>query len=330
MKRDLSNEALSSDFEKFLHVERGLADRTVVDYFRDLRAFAGYLGGKPLAKANRLDIGGYLENLSASGKAPTIQRKGSLLRTFYKWLQTDRYVAKNPTASLGPLRGNHRTLPRIIPQKDIDKFIRAAVTLRNTALLETMYGTGLRVSEVADARLENLDLDSRVLLVCGKGDKERFVPVGGRQAAALQQYLSGERAQTLRGRDSPYLFIDRNGSRLSRYMIWRIVRDAATAAGLKGIHPHTLRHSCATHLLENGADLRVIQEILGHANVETTVIYAHCGLTEARKVWERCHPRNNLRRRFQMSFAAAPPSELVVGCPGNTVPLPGVRRLRVG
>lgn len=306
-----------SSFLDYLRVERGSAKLTITAYASDLTQFAEFLEArrKTLESARRDDVRQYLQELfSYQLDARSVGRKLSAIRHLYRHLLLDGKVDKDPTLNID-LPKQWKVLPKALSSAEVkamlaerhsldDTILSHALALRDRAILELLYSGGVRVSEVADARLEDLKLDMGYILVRGKGDQERMVPLGTPAQQALQQYLKNGRAvkrpgmnasgtqnsALASGRNSPLLFLGASGRRLSRQRIWQLVGKASLAAG-RHASPHMLRHSCATHMVENGADLRTVQTILGHSDISTTQIYTHVALDRLKNVYAQHHPR---------------------------------------
>ena len=298
-----SHQRIIRDFLDYLRVEKGLARLTVSAYFCDLIQFAEFLHARSreLVQARRQDIREFLSQLFAGGvRDRSVARKLSTLRHFYKYLLRDRIVEQDPTFEIDSPQ-QWKVLPKSLAATEIDAMVRskatagmasnmnAALAERDRALLETMYAAGLRVSEVVNVRLEDLKLELGHVLVRGKGDKERLVPLGGAAQGALRQYLEHGRKMLLRTKVSPILFVRRGGGRLTRQRVWQMVNSASSNA--RHASPHMLRHSCATHMVDNGADLRTVQTILGHADISTSEIYTHVALDRLKSVYRKFHPR---------------------------------------
>jgi len=290
--------AVLTDFLAYLRVERGLAANTVAGYRRDLEKLAAYLGahGQSLRAAAPAELTAYVHALARSGLSPaSIARSEAALRTFYRFLQEEGRRADNPARDLLRPRQSLR-LPRTLSQEQVGELLdavqgRAPAQLRDRAMLELMYACGLRVSELVKLELKDLHLAERYVRCQGKGSKERIVPVGEKAAQALLAYLNGGRSQLLRHRRDQALFLNQRGRRLTRQGFWQILKKYTRAAELPpATSPHTLRHSFATHLLENNADLRTVQELLGHADITTTQIYTQVTPQHLLEVYQRCHP----------------------------------------
>jgi integrase/recombinase XerD len=283
------------------------APRTVDAYRRDLAHFAGWLGGAP-SRATTSDVERYLAQLRADGLSPaTIGRRLAALRALYRHLMLLGARGDNPAAEVAPPR-RVRRLPRTLSPGEAERLIEAAAgttprALRDSAIVELLYGAGLRVGELVSLDRGSVDLDERLVRALGKGSKERVVPIGRRAAEALRRYLSRGRPYLDR-RHRPELFLNAKGGPLTRAGVFLILRKIAGKAGLEPerVHPHLLRHSFATHLLEGGADLRSVQEMLGHADLATTELYTHVSDSRRRQLYFQAHP--HARRRLEKRQAA--------------------------
>ena len=273
------------------------APRTVDAYRRDLTAVAGWLG-HPLGRATADELERYLAELRAQGLAPaTIARRAAALRSFFRHQTLLGLRGDNPAAEL-ELPRRIRRLPRTLSPAEAERLVEAAAgtqprDLRDRALTELLYGAGLRVSEAVSLERGGVDLERRLVRCVGKGGKERVVPIGRRAAEALRRYVTRGRP-FLDRRHRPELFLNSRGGPLTRAGAFLILRRLAARAGLEPerIHPHLLRHSFATHLLEGGADLRTIQELLGHSSLSTTQMYSHVDAKRLRRVYDHAHPRS--------------------------------------
>jgi integrase/recombinase XerD len=290
-----------SDLEGFLALLRARrSPRTVDAYRRDLTALRAAVG-KPLAQASVDDLERYTAQLRADGlAASTIARRTAAARSFYAHLQLLGLRGDNPAAAV-KLPRRARTLPKTLSPGEAERLIEAAAgteprALRDQALVELLYGAGLRVSEAVGLDKAGVDLDGRLVRVVGKGDKERVVPIGRAAVAALRRYLSRGRPYLDR-RHRAELFLNARGGPLTRGGAFLILRRLAERAGLdpERVHPHLLRHSFATHLLEGGADLRSVQEMLGHADLSTTELYTHVSDRRRRELYFQAHPHGRKR-----------------------------------
>jgi integrase/recombinase XerD len=271
--------------------------RTVEAYRRDLQQLRGYLG-RPIVDVSTEELERYTAQLRAEGLSPgTIARRTAAARSFFRHRQLLGLRADNPAADLR-LQRRPRPLPHTLSPGEAERLIEAAVgtqprAFRDQALVELLYGAGLRVSEAVGLEKAGVDLDSRLVRVLGKGGKERIVPIGRPAAEAVRRYLARGRPY-LDVRHRPELFLNARGGALTRAGAFLILRKLAEKAGLDPtrVHPHLLRHSFATHLLEGGADLRTIQELLGHSSLSTTQMYSHVDGRRLRKVYDSAHPRS--------------------------------------
>ena len=287
-------------FRDHLVAERDLADLTVRNYLSDIEPLRDYMQDRKIAAFADLDrraVRGYLAWLHNLGYVrPSVARKLSALRALFRWLNREGIADRDPLPARGAFKLDSR-LPRFLSQNEADKLMKApdpttAKGLRDRALLELVYSAGLRVSEVCDLNIGGVNLQTRELRVTGKGSKERVALIGSAARDALSAYIRDERSRLASPDADEPLFVNRYGARLSRRSIQKAVREYAARAGLgTQVHTHTLRHSFATHLLEGGADLRVVQDLLGHASPATTQIYTHVTKTEARQAYMAAHPR---------------------------------------
>ena len=280
-----------------LAVERGLAGNTVAAYRRDLVALGEALAaeGRDLVSAGPTDLAAQVRRMRRAGLSPrTISRAVSAARGFYAHLVAEGERADDPAADLATPKLLQR-LPTVLSEAQVEALLQAPdpateLGLRDRAMIELLYATGLRVSELVSLRLPQLRLDQGFLLAFGKGSKERVVPVGESAEGWLGRYFREARPELERGR-SDAVFLSRLGRAMTRQGFWDNLRRHARAAGVKKVSPHVLRHSFATHLLEHGADLRAVQEMLGHADISTTQIYTHIHQQRLKSLYERFHPR---------------------------------------
>lgn len=287
------------DFIHYLQIERGLSENTLQSYARDLRTYARYLQGNEVqewAHVTRAKLTAYLRWLHDDGKsAATIARTLSSIRLFHQFLLREYGLKEDPSIHIDTPK-KERKLPKILSSDEVDKLLTCpgtdTLTIRNRAMLETLYATGLRVSELLALELDDLHLEMGFVRCFGKGSKERIVPLGDMAKARLEEYLNRSRKRLLKSKASDILFVNHHGNPLSRQGFWKVLKQIARDAGIqKEITPHTLRHSFATHLLENGADLRAVQEMLGHADISTTQIYTHVTKTRLKDIYKTHHPR---------------------------------------
>jgi integrase/recombinase XerD len=287
------------DFLAYLEFERALSRNTLEAYRSDLLQFGGYLDrrGVDVVCAQHTDLAGWLSELADGGASPaTLARKAACLRSFYRHLRRENLIVHDPTADLRSPRKSRR-LPKVLTMGEVTRLLNSPrgthpVALRDRALLEVLYACGLRASEAVDLEVGHVDLDAGMLRACGKGSKERIVPVGRQAVAAVRAYAERGRPALVGLGDERALFVNARGSQLTRQGLYKIVQRHAAAVGLKDrMSPHTLRHTFATHLLTGGCDLRAVQEMLGHADVATTQIYTHLSAQRLRDVYLAAHPR---------------------------------------
>jgi integrase/recombinase XerD len=292
-------EATVHAYLSYLRVEKGLAQNTLAAYGRDMKKFAAFCGQRrqKLAQVRRDDVVDFLGTLYRSKlDSRSVARHLVTVRSFYRYAQTEKLVKEDPTLNLESPKGWKR-LPSFLSIEEVDRLLAqpdggTAKGLRDKAMLELLYSTGLRVSELVGVRTADLQLDMGYVRCIGKGDKERVVPVGKQALATLRGYLREARPQLLRRGPSPYLFVNRFGSRMSRIGFWKNLAAYGRRAGLRRrLSPHKLRHSFATHLLERGADLRSVQMMLGHADIATTQIYTHVVRERLKSIYKAHHPR---------------------------------------
>ena len=291
------NSELLREYLAYLRVEKGLRPLSCEAYERDLLQFAEHIESEhmSLIAVRHGQVSGFLEHLKRHGvESRSAARKLSCLRGFYRWLLLDKRIERDPTVNLESPSA-WKVLPKSLAQSEVTAMLdRAdvpqadAVTLRDRAIMELLYAGGLRVSELTGLREEDLSLDAGRVLVRGKGDKERIVPLGRAAIAAIGKYRTDGRPLLVRkrGRTTGQLFLSVRGAPLTRQWIWQLVKSANSHAS-----PHMLRHSCATHMVEHGADLRTVQTLLGHADIATTQVYTHLALGRLKAVHRAHHPR---------------------------------------
>jgi integrase/recombinase XerD len=320
-----ANSRVLSGFLDYLRIEKGLAPLSISAYTTDILQFAEFLEGRKrlLLTARRSDVREFLQQLfSNQVDGRSVGRKLSAFRHLYRNLLLDKKIEHDPTLDIESPR-QWKVLPKALARDEMEATLAAPLTrqtsrntkesaalaIRDRAMLEVFYAGALRVSEVINAKLEDLKLDAGYMLVRGKGDKERVVPLGKSAQVALVQYLADSRPVLAAGKQSrksataplqpfakssPLLFIARGARKLTRQRVWQMVKTASAGSG-RSASPHMLRHSCATHMVENGADLRTVQTILGHADISTTQVYTHLALDRLRTVYRNHHPRAKAR-----------------------------------
>ncbi len=308
-----ANARVVSSFIDYLKIEKGLAALTVSAYTRDIGQFAESLEKRKrtLLNARRDDVKEFLQQLfSHSVDGRSVARKLSALRHLYRYLLLDKRVERDPTLNI-PLPKQWKVLPKSLAREEVEQILEGgvsgahagfsrrskkadALSVRNRAMFEVFYAGALRVSEVVSLRMEDVKLEMGYVLVRGKGDKERIVPMGRSAQEALTAYLRDARPRLAAEKDSPFLFIAQGARKITRQRVWQMVKAASSQSG-RHASPHMLRHSCATHMVENGADLRTVQTLLGHADISTTQIYTHVALDRLKSVYQKHHPRAKAR-----------------------------------
>jgi integrase/recombinase XerD len=306
------------EYLAYLRVERGLRPATCEAYARDLEQFAEQLEvrGALLATAVESEVSGFMAHLRGNHvDARSIARKLSCLRGFYRWLLLDKRIAHDPTVTI-ETPASWKVLPKSLAESEVSEMLdrlsavahnpgagdgpplAPALALRDHAILELLYAGGLRVGEIVALGEEDLHLDQARAQVRGKGDKERIVPLGRRAVEALEEYVKRGRPTLARGRLQRALFLSVRGRALTRQWVWEMVRSASAGVDGSGhkASPHMLRHSCATHMVEHGADLRSVQRLLGHADIATTQVYTHVAMEHLKRVHREHHPRGRRRQ----------------------------------
>ncbi|MCR4337519.1 MAG: site-specific tyrosine recombinase XerD [Candidatus Omnitrophica bacterium] len=288
------------EFLNYLAVERGLADNTLLAYRRDLNQYVEYLQSRKIAEiqgVQRSHLTEYLYYQKKNGLSTTSICRGlAAIKTFHRFLVRERLAKEDPT-SLVDTPKIWKRVPDVLSQVEIEAMIKATEgrswqQIRDKAILELFYASGMRVSELAGMTMENVSLEGGYVRCLGKGRKERLIPIGRRAKEAMERYSQQVRGKLLKGKLSSDLFLSRLGKKLSRQSLWKIIKLYARKAKIKKtIKPHTLRHSFATHLLQHGADLRSVQEMLGHADISTTQIYTHVDRERLKQVHKEFHPR---------------------------------------
>lgn len=303
----VANFRVVSGFLDYLRIEKGLALLTISAYTNDIGQFAEFLEERKrvLDNARREDVKDFIQQLFGNAMdGRSVGRKLSALRHLYKYLLLDKKISYDPTLNIDSPK-QWKVLPKSLAHTEIESMLQApraitnrkeaeALAIRDRAMLEMFYAAALRVSEIIGVKLEDLKLELGYVLVRGKGDKERIVPLGRTSQEIVAQYLKTSRPILASDKSSPLLFLGRRAKKLSRQRVWQMVSVASVAAG-RHVSPHMLRHSCATHMVENGADLRTVQTILGHADISTTQVYTHLALDRLKNVYQKHHPRAKKR-----------------------------------
>lgn len=288
------------DFLDALWLEDGLSKNTLAAYRRDLALFANWMAAqrdRRLDTAGESDLQAYMgARLMDRGKATSANRRLTVFKRYFRWALRERRIVADPTLRLIPAKQMPRAI-KLLSEKQVDDLLEAPdvdapLGLRDRAMLELMYASGLRVSELVTLKVFDLSLNDGVLRVLGKGDKERLVPFGGEARRWIERYLEVARPVILAGQQTPDLFVTARGAGMTRVMFWMIVKKQAQVAGIHvPLSPHTLRHAFATHLLNHGADLRAVQLLLGHADISTTTIYTHVARERLKQLHAHHHPR---------------------------------------
>jgi integrase/recombinase XerD len=295
----LQTEQQIANFINYLRVEKGLAKNSVESYGRDLRKFGIFLEAnhRPLWETRAMDLRRFVLSLDRAGlQSRSIARHIVSLRQFFLHLIREEVIASNPTEHLESPR-SWKVLPKYLSVEETQNLLqqpdeKTVLGIRDRAIVEMLYGTGLRVSELISLRVADMNLEEGTVRALGKGNKQRIVPVGKHAIAAIEKYLSFSRPVLLKSRPAPWLFVSRRASRLTRQSIWLLLARYGKLAGMsKRVTPHLLRHSFATHMLTRGADLRSLQMMLGHADIATTQVYTHVVSTHLQEMYRRHHPR---------------------------------------
>lgn len=291
---------LIDHFTHFLAVEKGLSMNTLESYQRDLVMYTAYLqeaGVRDIQDSSRTHIIGYLLQLQEKGRATaTLSRNMASIRAFYQFLVKDKWILHDPSIHLETPKIEKR-LPKVLTVQDVERLLEGPdmstpAGIRDKAMLEMLYATGIRVSELVNLEISDVNLEMGFLKCMGKGSKERIIPLGRIAIDVVEQYIQAGRPRLLKAKPESALFLNHLGKKITRQGFWKLIKKYALKAGIMAeITPHTLRHSFATHLLENGADLRSVQEMLGHADISTTQIYTHITRSRIKDVYAKTHPR---------------------------------------
>ncbi|MDD3345032.1 MAG: site-specific tyrosine recombinase XerD [Candidatus Omnitrophica bacterium] len=291
---------LIDSFLDYLSVERGLARNTIFAYRQDLNTYLDFISGRginALSRVSKNDVVEFMLFEKDKGVSPvSISRRLAAIRMFHRFLARERVLKEDPTALIDSPR-LWKKVPDTLSLNEVESLIaqpdaRVRQGIRDKAILEVLYATGMRVSESADLKVGNINLDIGFVRCIGKGNKERVIPLGKKAVNILHKYMEDSRPFFLKGKTSDFLFVNRSGGRISRQSLWKLIKYYARKAGIKkAIKVHTLRHSFATHLLERGADLRSVQEMLGHSNISTTQIYTHIDKERLKTIHRMFHPR---------------------------------------
>lgn len=291
-------EELIDEFLRYLLIDKGYSNNTIESYRRDLLKFLEFNRDKKMESITNDDLKEYLKALKLEGlNEKSISRNISCLKSFYKFLVIEKYTKNNPSEFLF-IPKIKKSLPNILTEEEVLKLLDIELTdnfsYRNKAMLELMYATGLRVSELVNLKLQDVDLSQDIVRTFGKGNKERIIPIGDYAKEYLEKYIYKYRGTMLKKNNCEYLFLNNHGNKMTRQGFFKIVKKIAKEKGIEHeLSPHTLRHSFASHLLKYGADLRTIQELLGHSDISTTQIYTHITNEELKKNYEDFHPHGN-------------------------------------
>ncbi|MDO8579945.1 MAG: site-specific tyrosine recombinase XerD [Candidatus Omnitrophota bacterium] len=288
------------DFLNYLSVERGLAQNTILAYGRDLKQYMKYMNGQGIQRVSQVKRDRITEYMFHQKKqelsANSIGRSLAAIKMFHRFLVRERLAQEDPTYLVDTPKLWKR-IPDVLSVKEIEAMLEASQgknwqAIRDNAILELFYASGMRVSELVDLKLDSINLELGYVRCLGKGRKERIIPIGKRACGAVKKYCSTTRQKLAKDQMTLILFLSRLGKRISRQSIWKLIKQYGRKANIKKvIKPHTLRHSFATHLLEHGADLRSVQEMLGHADISTTQIYTHVDRERLKSVHKQFHPR---------------------------------------
>jgi len=287
-----------NSFLAYILSERGLSINTVDSYRRDLLKFYNFLGDVEIDDISASDVDEFAEFLKDEGLSQNSRSRAfSCLRSFFKYLQLEENLKKDLTEEISVPK-KKKNLPEFLSEEEVSRLLDAPSVstikgIRDKALLELLYATGMRVSEIVNLRLNNLDIEEKIVRIKGKGSKERLVPVGDIAMKFLMQYLLEARPRIASSKAENYIFLNMRGKKLTRVGIWKILKQYALQAGIeKNIYPHILRHTFATHLLKNGCDLRSLQLLLGHASLLTTQVYTHLDIKYLKEIHRKFHPRS--------------------------------------
>jgi len=291
-------ENLIDEFLTYLRIDKGYSENTINSYRLDLEKFLDFNKNININNISNDDLKKYVKHLKEEKlNEKSISRNISCLKSFYKFLVIQKYVSKNPSDAIF-IPKVKKSLPKILTEEEVINLLDISLTdnysYRNKAMLELMYATGLRVSELVNLKLEDIDLNQDIVRTMGKGSKERIIPIGDYAKEYLEKYIYQYRGTMLKKDNNEYLFLNNHGKKMTRQGFFKIIKQIAKEKGIKSdLSPHTLRHSFASHLLKYGADLRTIQELLGHSDISTTQIYTHITNEELKKNYEDFHPHGN-------------------------------------
>ncbi len=277
-----------SSYINFLEIEKGLSKNTILAYQNDLIAFFDYVSAEfnieNIEHIKRKELSFYIKYLARNELNPSsIMRKIASIKGFFRFLCHKRIIKTNPSVLINNLKLPKR-LPKVLSINEIEKILKTDLTIKENAIFELLYSSGIRVSELCELELKNIDLNQKAIKVFGKGSKERLVPINDKCIKIIKKYLSQRELVALKYDSKPYLFLNEKGQKISRQIVYKIIKKQGEKIQ-REISPHTIRHSFATHLLENGADLRVVQELLGHSSIVTTQLYTHISKKTLKEIY---------------------------------------------
>ena len=281
-------------FLEYLIIEKKYSKNTVISYNRDLDKFNKYLNNKNIKNVTKEDIKKYLNEISKEINSKSVSRNISTLKSFYKYLKINKIIEKNPMDQINNPK-TKKALPKVLTEEEINKILdinlKTNFDFRNKAMLELMYSSGLRVSELIELKINDIDLNNDSVKVFGKGSKERIIPLNDYAKEALNEYITVHRKELFKNGENNYLFLNNHGNKMTRQGFFKTLKKIAKEKNIKTeFSPHTLRHSFATHLLKYGADLRSIQELLGHSDISSTQIYTHISNEQLHNDYKEYHP----------------------------------------
>ena len=297
MDSDNMNQDYLNSYESYLVIDKKYSKNTIMSYMKDLKKYNNFLDKKNILNINQKDIIDFITYEKKQKKSDrTINHDLIVIKNFYKYLEKENIIKINPATNID-LPKLKKTIPRILSVEDVDKLLDIKLDskydYRNKAILELLYSSGLRISELTNLKVQDLDLLENIVRVSGKGSKERIVPIGDYATKYLNIYINTYRKELIKKEATDYLFLNSRGSSISRQALFKIIKNLIKEKGIKvDVSPHTLRHSFASHMLENGADLRSIQELLGHSDISTTQIYTHISNKVIKDNYKESHPHS--------------------------------------
>ncbi len=291
------NKDYIKEYEDYLRIDKKYSNNTIMSYMNDLNKFDSFLNNKDITKIDKTTIRLFIESEKKRKLSDrTISHDLIVIKNFYKYLEKNNTIKNNPSVDI-ELPKLKKTLPHVLSLDEVDKILdielKDKYAYRNKAMLELMYSSGLRISELVNLKIQDIDLEEDIVRVTGKGSKMRIVPIGDYAIHYLKLYINEYRSLLMKSKISDYLFLNSRGDRISRQAMFKIIKQIIRDKNIKkDVSPHTLRHSFASHMLENGADLRSIQELLGHSDISTTQIYTHISNKKIKENYEESHPHN--------------------------------------